>query len=107
MTNENSVQVFEAHHVEAFQKLSEITKTKKNLENQEKQLKENLEKAMDEHGIKSIDNQFLKITRVGESKSKSIDLKALENEEPKLYGELMQDYPKETVRKAHVKFTVK
>ena len=36
---------------------------------------------MDEHGIKSIDNDLIKITRVDESKTTSIDTKKLKDKE--------------------------
>lgn len=107
MSKDTQIQVFENQHMQVFQQLAQVTKTKKQLEEQEKNFKEQLEKAMDEHGIKSIDNQYLKITRVGESSSTSIDLKALEKEEPKLYAELLEDYPKVTNKKAYLTFKVK
>lgn len=103
----NDLQVFQNQHMQVFKQLSEITKTKKVLEEQEKIMKEQLEKAMNEHGIQSIDNQYLKITRVSESSSTSIDLKTLEKKEPKLYGELLEDYPKVTNKKAYLTFKVK
>lgn len=108
MSNEkNQVQVFEQQYMQVFKQLVDITKTKKQLEEQEKKVKEDIEKAMDAYDIKSIDNQFLKITRVNGSTSTSIDLKALEEKEPKLYGELLEDYPKVTNRKSYLTFKVK
>lgn len=108
MSNEkNEVQVFEQQHMQVFQQLADITKQKKLIEDQEKKVKADLEKAMDTYGIKSIDNRFLKITKVNGSTSTSIDLKALEKEEPKLYAELLEDYPKVTNRKAYLTFKVK
>lgn len=106
-TMSNEIKLFEQQNLVAFQKLSEITKTKKDLELQEKNIKETLEKAMNEFSIKSIDNEYIKITRVNASSSTSIDLKALQSEEPKLYGELLEDYPKVTNRKAYLTFKVK
>jgi len=108
MSNEkNEVQVFEQQHLEVFQQLATITKTKKQLEEQEKKVKEDLEKAMDAYDIKSIDNQFLKITRVNGSTSTSVDLKLMQEKEPKLYGELLEDYPKVTTKKSYLTFKVK
>lgn len=108
MSNENNqVQVFEQQHMEVFQKLSDVVKTKKQLEEQEKKVKEDLEKAMDAYDIKSIDNQFLKITRVNGSTSTSVDLKLMQEKEPKLYGELLEDYPKVTTKKSYLTFKVK
>lgn len=108
MTKEmNELQIFEHQHMEVFKQLAELTKTKKQLEEQEKKVKANLEKGMDLYEIKSFENQYIKITRVNGSTSTSIDLKELEKEEPKLYGELLEDYPKVTNRKSYVKFQVK
>lgn len=108
MSNEkNEVQVFEQQHMEVFQKLSDVVKTKKHLEDQEKRFKEQLEKAMDQYDIKSIDNHFVKITRVNGSTSTSVDLKAMQEKEPKLYGELLEDYPKVSTKKSYLTFKVK
>ena len=101
------LQVFESQHLAVFQNLAEVTKQKKALEEQEKSVKAQLEKLMDEYGIKSLDNQFLKITRVSGSTTVSIDLKKLEDKEPELFAELLEDYPKTTTRKASVRFDVK
>ena len=101
------VQVFENQYLAVFQNLAEVTKQKKALEDQEKKVKSQLEKLMDEYGIKSLENQFIKIIRVAGSSSTSIDLKKLEEQEPDLFKELLADYPKTTTRKAYVKFDVK
>ncbi len=107
MSNQNQVQIFEQQHIQVFKQLADITKQKKLIEEQEKKVKEQLEKAMDAYDIKSIDNQYIKITRVNGSTSTSIDLKALEKEEPELYAELLEDYPKVTNRKPYLTFKVK
>lgn len=101
------LKVFEEQYLAAMQSLSNMTKQKKALEDQEKVIKEQLEKVMDAYGIKSVDNQFLKITRVAGSTSTSVDLKKMEKEEPELYNELLSDYPKTTTRKASIRFNVK
>ena len=103
------LQVFENQYLAVFQNLAEVTKQKKKLEDQEKKVKSQLEKLMDEHGIKSLDNQFIKITRVAANPGKlTIDLDKLLEEEPELHAELLADYPKTTgAKKAYVKFNVK
>ncbi|MCQ6288092.1 MULTISPECIES: hypothetical protein [Bacillus cereus group] len=103
----NEVQAFENKHLAIMTAIAIHTQQEKALAEKSKEMKAELEKAMDEHGIKSIDNDLIKITRVDESKTKSIDTKKLKDKEPKLYGELLEDYPKTSVRKAHVKFVVK
>ena len=105
--NENELMVFEKQNLTLFKGLADATKTKKKLEADEKKLKTKLEKLMNDYGIKSIDNQFIKITRINGSTSTSIDTKQLEKEEPKLYAELLEDYPKITTRKHSIRFEVK
>lgn len=104
---EQEVQAFEGQYLAVMSSLSAMIKQKKALEDQEKKVKEQLEKVMDEFGIKRVDNQFLKIVRVEGSKSTSIDLKKLEDEEPDLYKDLLKDYPKTTSRKGSIRFDVK
>ncbi len=105
----SELKVFEEQYLSVMQNLSKMTKERKKLEDQEKKVKDELGKVMDEYGIKSIDNQFLKITRVAASEGKTtIDVDAMEKEEPKLFEELLADYPKVTgVRKASIRFDVK
>lgn len=105
MTNE--VQVFENKYLAVMVELSAIEQQKKSIEKKSKEIKADLEKAMDEYNIKSIDNEYLKITRVEASESVSIDLKAMKKKEPELYDDLLVDYPKVRKRKAYVRFTVK
>ena len=107
MKEMNEIQVFENQHLLVFKQLAEVTKTKKQLEEQEKKIKADLEKAMDAYEIKSFENQYIKITRVNGSTSTSIDLKALEEKEPKLYAELLEDYPKVSTKKSYLTFKVK
>jgi hypothetical protein len=98
---------FENKYLQAMVHIAIMEKQSKELANKVKVAKEEIEAAMNEYNIKSIDNDFLKITRVEASSSTSIDLKTLLEKEPKLHGELLEDYTKVTNRKAHVKFTVK
>ena len=103
------MKVFEEKYLAVMQNLSGAIAQKKKLEEQEKKIKSQLEKVMDEYGIKSIDNQFLKITRIaGSAGSKTVDLKKMEQEEPELFQELLEDYPKVSgARKAGIRFDVK
>ena len=102
--NENELVVFEKQNLALFKGLADATKAKKKLESDEKKLKTKLEKLMNDYGIKSIDNQYIKITRVNGSTSTSIDTKELEKE---VEGELLEDYPKITTRKDSIRFEVK
>lgn len=87
--------------------ISILAKQEKEIAEKTKALKAELENALNEHGIKSIDNAYIKITRVEASSSTSLDIKKLQDKEPKLYGELLEDYPKVTNKKAYLTFKVK
>lgn len=106
---EQELQVFEEKYLAVMKGLADATIQKKRLEEQEKNFKKQLEKVMDEYGIKSIDNQFLKIVRVAGSEGKqTIDLDKMQKEEPELFEELLADYPKTSgARKASIRFDVK
>lgn len=106
---QEEITVFEEKYMEACKSLGEMTKQRKKLEEEEKKFKVQLEKAMDEYGIKTIDNQYVKFNRVDANPGKmSVDLKKMEKEEPELYQELLEDYPKLTgKKKAYVRMTVK
>lgn len=106
---EAELQVFEEKYLSVMKDLADATIQKKRLEEQEKKFKGQLEKVVDEYGIKSIDNQFLKIIRVAGSDGKTtVDLDKMQKEEPELYQELIEDYPKTTgKKKASIRFDVK
>ena len=63
----------------------------------------------DRYGIKSLDNQFVKIIRVaGSEGSQTVDLDKMKEAEPELFAELLADYPKTTgAKKASIRFDVK
>lgn len=107
MNETNEVQVFEQQNLVAFQKLAEFKKVKEAMEQQEAKIKADLEKAMQEHGIKSFSNDYVTLSFIEASSSESIDLKAFKEKEPKLYDELLADYKKVTNKKAYVRITVK
>ena len=106
---QEELQVFDDQYLAVFQNLAEVTKQKKALEDQEKKVKEELERLMDEYEIKSIENQFIKISRVPANPGKqTIDIDKLLKEEPELHAELLADYPKTSgAKKAYVMFKVK
>lgn len=99
--------VFEKKYLESFKQLSELKKEQDRLAEIEKNVKAEIEKAMDDNDIVSGKNDYVTITRVAASESKSIDLKALQDREPKLYEDLIADYPKVTNKKAYIRIAVK
>lgn len=104
---ENKVALFEQQHLEAFKQLSELKKEQNKLAKVEKDIKAQLEVAMDENDIVSIKNEYITISRVAASESITVDLDKLKDKEPQLYNDLLEDYPKVKTTKASVRFTVK
>lgn len=54
-----------------------------------------------------LEDECVKLTIVPESKTTTIDLRAVQKNESKLYEDLLDVYPKETIRKAYVRATIK
>lgn len=77
------------------------------LKKQQDEIKAELLKAMEDHNIKSIDNDILKITLVAASESTSVDLKEFAKQEPVDYAQLLEDYPKITKRSSSLRIKVK
>lgn len=98
---------FETKNMMLLANVAQHVQQEKLLKEQTAKLKEELGEAMDEFGIKSIDNELLKITRTAASSSKSLDTTKLKNEEPVLWKELMEDYPKVSARSASLTIKVK
>ena len=103
------IALFKSQYMTVFQQLSELEKQKKKLEEEAKNIKKQFEKVMDECGIKSINNQYITITRVAAVPGKTtVDLEAFAKAEPENYAELLADYPKQSGGKsAYVAFKVK
>lgn len=102
-----SIQEFENKYLEDFKQLRLLEEEKKNLEYLSKQTKEKILQEMLKAGVKSIDNDFIKIMVTNPSESVSIDLKEFQKKEPVAYAELLEDYPKVTKRSESLRITLK
>ena len=107
MEQQNAVALFEQKHMEAFKQLSELNKEQNRLSKIEKDVKAELEVAMESNDIVGIKNEYITISRVAASKTTTIDLDMLQEKEPELYAELLKDYPKTKTTKASIRFLVK
>lgn len=87
--------------------ISKLAKTKKDLEVEDKVMRAELLKICEEHGIESIDNEFVKITKCKGSETTTVDLKKMEKVEPELYSELLADYPKTIIKKPYIRIVAK
>lgn len=103
----NELELFEEKSLSFAKGLKALKEEKEKLEDEEKKLKKAIEDLFNEYDLKSFKNDYFSISRVSESESVSIDLKALEKKENKLYEELVNDYPKITKRKAYIRISLK
>ena len=102
-----SIQEFENKYLEDFKQLRLLEEEKKNLEYLSKQAKEKILQGMLKAGVKSIDNDFIKVMVTNPSEVISIDLKEFQKKEPVAYAELLEDYPKVTKRSESLRITLK
>ena len=103
----NEVTTFEQQYMEAFKSLADLGRQTKAIKAEFDAVKDELLQAMFDNDIKQIDNEYVKITRVDESVSIGIDMKAFQMEAPEVYEEVKKNFNKETVRKPYLKITTK
>lgn len=101
------LQDFENQHMSTMAQYALLDQQLKSAQEKLKEFKGELLTAMQEHDVKSIDNEYVKITRTKGSESTTVDLKKFQKEEPAEYGQLLEDYPKVMQRKPSIRVTVK
>lgn len=97
------LEVFQNKAVTVIKAITDIVTAKKNLEEQEKSMKEQLQKAMEAHGIKSFDNEVIKVTYMAESVRNQVDSAKLK----KKYPDIAAECNKSSNVKAFVKVEIK
>lgn len=105
MTEKTALKRFEERNLAVFKQLADLKAQIKELERQQDEVKAGILEAMEHYGVKSFKNELITITYVPDSETESIDLKALQAQEPDLYDELLNDYRKITKRKGYVRFS--
>lgn len=103
----NELELFKSQTLTVMRTLSAIKKQKDELEKTEKEFRTALQEAMDKYNIVKFENEYVKISEVKGSVTKTIDLKKLQDHEPELYDELLHDYLKTTERKPSIRITIK
>lgn len=86
-----------------IQKIFDLMLTKKQLEEEEKQLKEKLKEAMEFYGVKKFESDHLTITYVAETITTTIDTSKLK----KKYPEIVKECSRETKKSAYVRVSIK
>lgn len=97
------LEVFKSQAATTIKAIADIVTAKKDLEEKEKVMKEQLQKAMEQHGIKSFDNEVIKVTYMTESIRNSVDSAKLK----KKYPDIAAECNKSSNVKAFVKIEVK
>ena len=105
----NEITSFNEKYLTVFKQLAELSIAKKKILEKEKEIKDEMKKAMEEYNIKSIDNEHIRITHVAEGKpSVKLDLKSFEKDDSMLYNQLLDKYPKHVKgRSSYIMFKVK
>lgn len=98
---------FSDKYIATMQRYADLENTIKELEDTKKKVRSEIQEAMEFYGIRSFENDILKLTLVAPSVSKTIDTSALRISEPDIYDELIEKYPKETHRKQSLRVTVR
>lgn len=88
---------------EVIKAITDLMTQKKQLEEQEKKMREKLQQTMEQCGVKAFENEYVKFTYVAPTERKSIDTTKLKKEHP----EIAEAYQKVTKVKASVKIEVK
>lgn len=105
MTEKTALKRFEEKNLAVFKQLADLKAQIKELERQQDDVKAGILKAMEHYGVTSFKNEYITISYVPDSETETIDLKALQAQEPDLYAELLNDYRKITKRKGYVRFS--
>lgn len=90
---------FNQQYLSVFKTLKENMLMRKGLEAQEKVLKDELRKAMEDCGIKSIDNEFVKVTYIPPAVAVQVDAEKLRGRYPQIAAECS----KEVKRSSYIK----
>lgn len=100
---ETALATFQTKQVAVLKKIASVVSMKKQCEEQEKELKDQLKKAMEEYGVKKFESNILNITYVAETTSTSIDSTKLKKLHPEIAAECSKTLKKSSYIKVEVK----
>lgn len=100
---ETNLTVFQSKALSVMKSIADLDRQKKLLEVQDAELRRQLQEAMDAHGVKSFENDILRISYVEPTTKTAIDSKRLKAELP----EIADKYTKISAVKGYVKIVVK
>ena len=94
---------FQTKALAVMQQIADLDKQKKLLEAQDKEVRQELQRCMDEYGIKSFENEILKITYIEPTTRTTLDSARLKKELPAV----AEKYSKRSLVKGTVRIEVK
>lgn len=100
---ETALEIFKSQQLTVLQQITSLVTTKKQIEAQEKELKDKLKEAMEQYGVKKFKSDILNITYVAETTSTSIDSAKLK----KLHPDIATECSKTSKKSAYIKVEVK
>lgn len=100
---ESGLELFKAQHIVILNGISDLVLAKKKIEEDEKQMKEQLKTAMEKYGIKKLDSDVVTITYVGATTSVSVDTAKLK----KLHPKIAEECSKTSSKSAYIKIDTK
>ncbi len=100
---ETALETFKSQQIAVLQQIASLVTTKKQIEAQEKELKDKLKGAMEQYGVKKFESDILNITYVAETTSTSIDSAKLK----KLHPDIAAECSKTSKKSAYIKVEVK
>lgn len=93
VTEENALATFNSRAVSVIQAMVDLLKQKKELEEKEEAVRQQLTAAMEMHGITCFENDSLKVTFKKASVRSGVDTKALKENFPEVYKACKKDTP--------------
>ena len=94
---------FQSAVPDTIKQITNLVRAKKEMDEQEKALKQKLVEAMEAYGVKSFENEFIKMTYVAPTTRSTIDSTRLKKDHP----DIAEQYTKTSNVSASVRVTVK
>ena len=101
------ISLFNNNYMATMQRYADLESTIKELTETKDKVRAEIQRAMEDYNIRSIENDILKITLVAPSVSTTIDTKALRMRDPDTYEDLLDEYPKTIERKQSLRITIR
>jgi predicted phage-related endonuclease len=101
--NQSEITAFQTQVPDTLKKITDLVKLKKQLDDQEKELKVTIQRAMERYGVKSFENDWIKMVYVAPTSRETVDTKTLKKHHP----DLVEQYTKISPVSASVRVTLK